>query len=78
MKKKDFALIIVVAVFAGVVSLVISKVFFASSAQRNLKAEVVDPISADFQKPDEKVFNAQAINPTKLIQIGDSNNPQPF
>lgn len=78
MQKKDLLLIIVVAVFAGIFSLTISKIFFTSGKQRNLKAETVQPIKAEFQKPDPEVFNSQAIDPTKLIQIGDSTNPQPF
>lgn len=77
MKQKDLTLIVVAAIFAGVVSLVVSKFFFSSEA-RNLQAEIVEPISADFQKPDNRAFNDKAINPTKLIQIGDSNNKQPF
>jgi len=77
-KKKDLTLIIIVAIFAGIISFLVSKVFFTSSSQRNLKAETVQAISTDFQKPDPAVFNEKAINPTKLIRIGDSNNPQPF
>lgn len=78
MKQKDIVLIIVVVFFAGVFSLLISKVFFTSGANRNLTAEVVEPISENFEQPDKRVFNDKAINPTKLIQIGDSTNPQPF
>lgn len=77
MKQKDIALIIVVAVVAGVLSLLISR-FIISSGERNLEAQVVEPISTDFQKPDERVFNDKALNPTQLIQIGNSSNPQPF
>lgn len=77
-RKKDMLVIAVVAIFAAVVSIIVSKTFITSSKQRNLKAESVQPISSDFQKPDPAVFNNQAIDPTKLIQIGDSNNSQPF
>lgn len=77
-RRKDLALIIVVAIFAAVLSIIVSKVFITSGKQRNLKAETAQPISANFQTPDPAVFNNQAIDPTKLIQIGDSNNSQPF
>lgn len=77
MKQKDIALIIVVAFVAGVLSLLVSK-FVISSGSRDLEAQVVQPITTDFQKPDERVFNDKAINPTQLIQIGNSSNPQPF
>lgn len=77
-QRKDLLLIIVVAVFAGMFSLIVSRIFFTSSKQRNLQAETVQPVTADFQTPDPAVFNSQAIDPTKLIQIGDNTNPQPF
>jgi hypothetical protein len=78
MKRKDILTIIVIAIFAGVLSLIVSKIFFTSDSSRKLTAEIVEPISSDFQQPDTEVFNPQAIDPTQLIKIGDTNNPQPF
>jgi hypothetical protein len=77
MKKNDIAIIVAVAGFAGIFSLVISQLLFGGQ-KSTLTAEVVDPISAEFQKPDPNVFNDQAINPTQLIQIGDGSNKNPF
>jgi len=76
-KQKDIALIAVVVIFAGIVSLLFTNFFF-SGKSRELTAEKVDAISSKFDKPDPKVFNKDAINPTQLIQIGDNNNPDPF
>lgn len=78
MKRKDIALIVVIVVFAGILSLLISNAFFTPDSNKSLEAEIADPITAEFQQPDPRVFNEDAINPTKLIQIGDSNNKQPF
>lgn len=78
MKQKDIALIVVVAIVAGVFSLLLTQVLFTPKNIKQLKAETVDPIKADFNKPDGRVFNKDAINPTKLLQIGDSSNPEPF
>lgn len=77
-KKKDILLIVVIAIFAGVFSLVISNAFFTSGNERNLTAEIVQTISPEFKEPDKEVFNERAIDPTKLIEIGDTNNPEPF
>lgn len=77
MKKNDMVVILAVSIVAAVFSLVFSQMLFGG-VKGQLKAEVVDPISADFQKPDPNVFNDKAINPTKLIQIGDSTNKNPF
>ena len=78
MKQKDIALIIIAAFLAGVVSLLISKAIFTSSKERSQQVEVVEPISTEFKQPDKRVFNQNAINPTKLIQIGPSNNQTPL
>jgi archaellin len=78
MKRKDIAVIIVVAVFAGVISILITSTLFVGKKGKELKAETVSAITSDFQKPDPKVFNQNAINPTQLIQIGDNNNQKPL
>jgi len=78
MKQKDFFLIAVISIISGVVALVFSTVLISSPKNRQAQVEVVDPITSNFKEPDKRYFNAQAIDPTQLIQIGDSNNPQPF
>jgi hypothetical protein len=78
MKQKDLALVLVVVFVSVVVSLVVSRMFFGSPKNREQKAEVVDVISPEFSLPPTKYFNAKAVNPTQQIQIGDSNNPNPF
>lgn len=78
MKQKDIALILIVVFFAAVVSFFGSQALFASKPNRNLTAEKVDKVTGEFVKPDPAVFNKNAINPTKLIQIGDGSNPKPF
>ena len=77
MKKKDLAIIVMVVVVAGIFSMVISK--FAITAKKSgLTAETVEALNATFKPPDNSIFNTNAINPTKLINIGDSTNPTPF
>lgn len=78
MKQKDVALIIVVVFVSGVLSFVVSDVFFGKPADRQQKAEVVDVITSDFSLPSGKYFNANSIDPTQLIEIGETNNPNPF
>jgi hypothetical protein len=77
-KQKDFATIAITVFVAGIFSYIVcSKVIFASQ-DRQQKVEIVAPISADFDLPDKKIFNTDAINPTKLIEIGPNSNNQPF
>lgn len=78
MKQKDIALIIVIVFISGVASFFISNALFASPKDRDQKVEKVEAITADFPTPDKKYFNSQSIDPTQLIQIGESTNPNPF
>jgi len=78
MKQKDIALIAVVAIVSAVLSIFISNALFGGPKNRQEKVEIVDAISTDFQKPSNKYFNSNAINPTRLIKIGDDPNPKPF
>lgn len=78
MKQKDIALIAIIIVFSAVISLFVSKSIFASPKNRQQQVEVVQPITADFPKPDSRYFNSHAFDPTKQITIGQNANPNPF
>lgn len=80
MKQKDIALFMVVGIVSAVVSVGLSNFVISPSKQKQQQAEVVDSISASFEVPaaDNKYFNPNAINPTKLIEIGDNPNVTPF
>lgn len=78
MKQKDIALIIVIVFISGIASFFISGALFASSSSRQQKVEKVEAITADFPTPSKKYFNSESIDPTQLIQIGNSTNPDPF
>jgi len=78
MKQKDIALIIVIVFVSGIVSFFASNTLFASPKNREQKVEKVEAITADFPTPDKKYFNSESIDPTQLIQIGESTNPNPF
>ena len=78
MKKNDIAVILAVAVFAAIFSLVLSNFLFTPKSTKQLKAQKIDSISADFAQPDKRFFNEESVNPTQLIKIGDSSSTQPF
>lgn len=77
MKRQGIALIIVVVFISAIISLVVSNLIFPSKT-RQQKVEAVDPISSNFTTPDPTYFNSQSVDPTKLITIGPSGNPNPF
>jgi hypothetical protein len=78
MKQKDIALIVGIVIISAVVSLFISKAIFATPKSRQQQVDVVQPITADFPKPDGRYFNSSSVDPTQLITIGQNNNSDPF
>ena len=61
-----------------VLSILLSNQFLSTPEDRQQSVEVVEPISADFQRPPEEYFNGEALNPTKTIQIKPDPDSQPF
>lgn len=78
MKQKDIALIMIVVFFSAILSYFVSSAIFVSPKDRKQEVEVVQPITADFPKPDERFFNDQAFDPTQTIIIGENANTDPF
>lgn len=78
MKRKDFALILVVVVISGFISLLLSNKLIAAPKNRQEKVEVVEAINDTFVKPSNTYFNVNSINPAQTIKIGETNNKQPF
>jgi hypothetical protein len=78
MKSKDIGLIAVIAIISGGISILLSNMFIASPENRRISVDVVSPISPDFQNPPTEYFNAESINPTRLIQISEDPNSKPF
>jgi hypothetical protein len=83
MKQKDIlAIAVIVIVSAVIASIVVSKLF-SGTKTHNLKAPVVQVIDSSFpdiahDKSYQAFFNENALDPTQLIQIGTSQNTEPF
>lgn len=78
MKQKDVAIIIIIAFFSGMLSLVVANYTFGSQKNRQQTAEVVDVIDSTFPAADKRYFNDASVDPTWSITIGDNNNQDPF
>jgi hypothetical protein len=78
MKQKDIALLIGVAGASMIVSILLSRLILVTPKNRQQQVEVVQVINSDFPTPDSNYFNEESVNPTKLIQIGDTTNQEPF
>ena len=78
MNKKDLAVVLVVAIFSSVFSILVTSKFLVSADSRQQKVEVVDKIATDFQLPDERFFNKDSLNPTVPGQVNTELNTEPF
>ncbi|MCA9333448.1 hypothetical protein KC963_00185 [Candidatus Saccharibacteria bacterium] len=78
MKQKDIIIIGIVIIVSGVASYFISNLLFAAPKDLQTEVEVVEPITAEFSTPDTRYFNANSIDPTLTITIGNDQNSQPF
>lgn len=78
MKQKDILLLAMVVIISTVVALVVSNLLIGSPKKTEQQVETVQKITTDFPSPDKAYYNDQAINPTKDITIGNTNNPDPF
>lgn len=82
MKRKDLTKIILVAVIWAIISTVVSSVIFKKPV-KNAQVPVVTPISTTFPQVNadsdyQAIFNSNSLDPTQLIQIGNSQNNAPF
>lgn len=79
MKQRDSILIIVVVGISAVVSILLSRWLFASPKARQQQVQVVSAISPTFNTSTITTYiNNKSYDPTQLIQIGTTTNPNPF
>lgn len=78
MKQKDLTLILVIAFISAILSFFLSNKLFVTPENRQQSVEVIDPISAEMNLPDERYFNENSINPTQNSQLGNNTNQTPF
>jgi hypothetical protein len=77
-KQKDIILIGFIVILSAIVALFVSRTLFASPKDRQQQVVVVQTIDPNFPTPSTTYFNAQAVDPTQLIQIGPNNTTNPF
>lgn len=77
-KKSDIALIILVAAISLVSSYFIGGALINSPESRSTKVEVAVPFDSEILEPSKKIFNANSLNPTEKIKIGEANKAKPF
>lgn len=75
MKKSDIAMIILIASFSIMLAFIIANQLpFLKPPDKGQKVKTTEEISVTVEKPDPKVFNASAINPTVQTVIGGTSS----
>lgn len=71
MKRTDIAMIIFIASMSVLVSYFVAKSVLGDATSESVTIKTADPISAAIEDPDERIFHADAINPTVEVYIGE-------
>jgi hypothetical protein len=78
MRDKDIAIIIGVVFVSIILSFIIASKVITTPANRQQQVPMASSIFDQISQPPSTYFNAQSVDPTKLIQIGNNSNPTPF
>ena len=78
MKNKDIAVIISIVIVSSILSYVIASKVITTPANRQQHVPMIAQIVDQISQPSPTYFNAQSVDPTKLIYIGNNANPAPF
>jgi len=76
MSKDNIAKLVLIIAFTLMIAYFVGQAVLGGRTSKAVDVETAQPISADIVKPEEKIFNENAINPTVEITIGENNqNP---
>lgn len=77
MKKSDIAMIILIASVSVLIAYFVAKSLIGDVQNQSVKVKVAESIKSTVEKPDSKIFNTNAINPTVEVIIGGgTGSPQ--
>lgn len=71
MKRTDIAMIILIASLSVLVSYFVAKSVLGDVQNEAVMVKTADPIVPEVDKPDERIFNKDSVNPTVEISIGE-------
>lgn len=74
MKRTDIAMIIFIAAVSAGIAYFIANSLFGGMTEKGVTVKVVEPITSVVQKPDTKIFNSDAINPSVEVNINNTDS----
>lgn len=69
MKKTDIAMIALIAITSVLIAFFVTRSLLGSSATEAVKVKTVESMSSTIEKPDQAIFNSDAINPAVNVTI---------
>ncbi len=78
MKKSDWAAIILIVALVGIASYFVVGALMPSPSENPQSVPIATEITSDIVEPSKEIFNADAINPTVRITIGNQSDERPF
>lgn len=78
MKQNDIAALVLIVVFAGVLSYFAASKIIGVPSNNPVSIERPVEIESSFAAPDKRVFNDKSIDPTVEITGGDTSDDAPF
>lgn len=75
MKQKDIAVLALVIVASGILSLIVSHYIFDKPASRQQQVIQVGVITATFTQPSTVYFNSSSIDPTQTVTVQLNTSP---
>ena len=69
MKRTDLAMIVLIAALSAGIAYFVASHLFGSIDGQGVKVKTIDPMTSMVQKPDTKIFNDNAINPSVEVTI---------
>lgn len=73
MKKTDIAMIIFIATAGVLISFFVVRAILGDDSSEPQKVQVIDKITSEIQEPDEKIFNANSINPSVRVEVDNAD-----
>lgn len=71
MKKTDLFAVAVIAVVGTVIASIICNMLLGDPNESSVTFKTIMPISSKLESPDPEIFNADAINPTVEVYVGN-------
>ncbi|MBC7459272.1 hypothetical protein H7200_00990 [Candidatus Saccharibacteria bacterium] len=73
MKRTDLAMIVLIAAVSAGIAYFVASNLFGTMDEQGVKVKTIDAMTSVVEKPDTKIFNDNAINPSVEVTISNTD-----